>query len=946
LWHTYLLGLLGFQLAHAAIPLARKAVLFPNPSIGRLDPVLQGVVLVRFRNDHVSIRLQNTPPLPLRSIRAEPLLRWEQSLHSGVQRSPLSTAQRSAALQAEEPLLRTFVLEYAEPWEPEYVCKFLQTRCPAVEYAEPYTLATPFFTPNDPLLPRQQLLWTINAFAAWDIGQGDSTVVVGIVDTGVRFTHEDLAGSLWFNRAEIPGNGIDDDGNGYVDDYLGYNFTAAEDQTSPGDPRNFTEGHGTGVAGIAAATLNNGRGIAGIGFRCRFFPVKAAPEGVPAIYYGYQGILYCALMGFAVVNCSWGSQTFSCTNQAVVAYALARGTLVVAAAGNSPVSTTTWYPAGYPGVLGVGNTYPNDALHPLSARGLGTQVLAPGEGAWTTGNDGDSSYTTFGGTSGAAPIVSAAAALVRALHPELSPLQAAALIARTADPVEAANPDWASLLPGRLNLWKLLASPPEEAPGLTLPELVVRTPDGRERRRWRLGDTLWLWIRAQNVLGTGSAVTCRLIRAVDTAETLQLLDSTVTVPLIEADAAVELGPFRARVRRAGTDPILLCAECSDSSSIYWQRLFLPLTPTPDVATFTSAVAALSIADDGALGFSDYPNNTHGIGFRYRDFCGLLYSGGLFAADSLRGKAVGSTPSGFAREHDFTVLKPFLEPEEHSNLLSDAQAPPERRIGLLLRQDILGFDAESSGVIRMLVSAWNLSGITLHGVSIGFLMDWDLGRGGRGDRARFFPEARLPDLDLPHGAEVVEHPGLPSVGGCVVALTQAAEVQCAGLSTRFLYDGDGFSAAEKIRLLTSGTSVQEPDTGDVALVVGVRFPEAWHPEQVRQFVLCFGAAQNSSELAERFRECVRYAKTLTIASSPPRDLPRVTVQDGVLRGELPHEGLWRIELWDLLGRLLWYGERWLPAGSFAAALPALPVGVVLVRLRSGHSSWQQLVTVYP
>lgn len=942
--HSSLAWLLSFQLVHAALPLSKKPVLLPNPALGRLDPVLQGIVLVRFRSDHVSPRLQTIPPLPLTNLRVEPLLRWEQSLHAGVQRSPLSLTQRSTALQAEEALLRTFVLEYAEPWEPEYVCKLLQSRCPAVEYAEPYVLATPFFTPNDPLLPRQQLLWTINAFAAWDLGQGDSAVVIGIVDTGVRFTHEDLIGSLWFNRAEIPNNGVDDDGNGYVDDYLGYNFTAAEDGRSPGDPRNITEGHGTGVAGIAAATVNNAKGLAGVGFRCRFFPLKASPEGVPAIYYGYQGILYCALMGFAVANCSWGSLTYSCTQQTIITYALARGTLVVAAAGNSPVSTRTWYPAGYPGVLGVGNTYPNDMLHPLSARGLGTQVLAPGESAWTTGNDADNAYTTFGGTSGAAPIVSAAAALLHALRPGLSPMQVMALIARTADPVGDANPELAPLLPGRLNLWKALASPPEEAPGLVLPELVVRTADGQERRRWRRGDTLWLWVRAQNVLGSGFAVTCRLTRAADTGEALQLLDTSVTIPVLQAQTVVELGPFRARVLRSGTDPLLLRAECHDSGGIYRQSLFLPLTPTPDVATFASAAAAVSLSDDGALGFSDYPANTRGIGFRYREFCGLLYSGGLFAADSLRGRAVGSTPSGFTRDRDFTVLKPFLEPEQRSNLLSDAQAPSERRVGLLVRHDVLGFDAESSGVVRMLVTAWNVSGMVLSGVSLGFLMDWDLGRAGRGDRARFFPEARLPDIELPHGAEVIEHPGMPSVGACVVALTPRAEIQCAGFSTRVLYDGDGFSPAEKIRFLTSGTSVQEPDTGDVALIVGVRFTEAWLPEQPRQFLLCFGAAPSSSALAEHFHECVRYARELSVAVSPPVSLPRLRVQDGLLQAEVPHEGLWRIELWDLLGGLLWYGERWLPAGSCSFGLPTLSTGVVLLRLRSGQSFWQQLLLV--
>lgn len=916
-----------------------KPVLMPDPARGRLDPVVQGVLLIRIRPEHALPQLQRLPALPLTIRAAQPLLPWQQSLHAGIQRQLLSPAQRSAAFRLEEPLLRTFVVEYSEPWEPEYACKVLQSRCPAVELAEPYVIGTPFFMPNDPLVSRQQLLWTINAFTAWDLAQGDSTVVIGIVDTGVLYTHEDLRGSLWHNLREIPDNGIDDDGNGYVDDYIGYNFTAAQDGSSPGDPRNFGEGHGTGVAGIAAATVNNGKGIAGVAYRCRFFPIKAAPEGVPAIYYGYQGILYCALMGFAVVNCSWGSRTFSCINQSVVEYALARGTAVVAAAGNTPVSTTAWYPAGYPGVIGVGNTYPNDQLQEQSARGIGAAILAPGEGAWTTENGGG--YATFGGTSGAAPIVSAAVALVRALHPELTPLQVAALLRRTGEDVSAANPTTAPLLPRRLNLWAALSAAPDEAPGLVLPELLVRTPDGRQRRRWLAGDTLWLWLRAYNALGTGSAVRCSLSLADDPNAAVELLDSLQTVDMVPAESPVEIGPFRAVVRAAAPDPVLLRAELSDSSGSYSDVLFATLVPTPDFITFANPVAAFSIADDGALGFADYPQNTQGIGFRYRQLCGLLYSGGLLAVDSLYSRAVSSAPSGLWRDRDFAILKPFAAPKEEQSLISDANAAAGNRIGLLVQLDFLGFSAESSAVARFLVTAWNISGTPLRDIALGFFMDWDLSSGGSADRVRFFSEALLPESPLPHGAEVVESSGTPVAGACAVALTPEAEIQCAGLSTQLLYDYDGFSTAEKVRLLSSGTAVQYPDSGDVALVVGVRFRGVWEPERPRQFLLCFGVADSIGALAADFQNCVRYAQTLSVPPIAPSRTLQLGVEEGFVRGEIPEAGVWMLELWDLLGRLWLRQSLVLPAGPFSFRLPALPRGIFGIRLRKDSLCWQHL-----
>lgn len=926
----------------ARISLGTKPILLPDPQIGRLDPVLQGIVMVRFRPEHVGLSQSSIPPLPLKNARAEPLLPWGQSLHAAAPfgRRP---QQLSAALQAEKALLRTFLLEYSESWPPEEVCKVLLNRCPAVEIAEPYTLNTPLFTPNDPLVARQQLLWVINAFTAWDIGQGDSSVVIGIVDTGVLYTHEDLIGSLWYNRGEIPDNGIDDDGNGYVDDYLGYNFAWSDDGTPPGDPRNRGEGHGTGVAGIAAATVNNGRGIAGVAFRCRLFPLKAAPDGVPALYYAYQGVLYCALMGFAVVNCSWGNRTYSCINQSVVDYARARGTLVVAAAGNTPEATTAWYPAGYPGVLGVGNTDVDDRLHPLSARGIGTTLLAPGEGAWTTSNEGG--YTTFGGTSAAAPIVSGAAALLRSLHPQLDPLQTMSLLRRACDEVSNANGELAPWLPGRLNLWAALASPPLEAPGFVLPELQVLTADGRPRRRWSIGDTLWLRLQLSNVLGPGSGITCHLRTVSDTA--LLLLDTLSVLPSVAATSPAVVGPFRALVRTHSTTPTLLRVEFRDSSSTYRDVLFVTLVPTPAAITFANATTTFSIADDGALGFADYPQNTQGVGFRYRNACNLLYSGGLFAVELSSGRSVSAAPSGLTRDRDFAVLKPFAEPLEEQNVLSDANALPGNRIGLLIQQHFLGFPTESSAVARLLVTAWNISGLPRSEVAIGYLMDWDAGEGGRGDRVRFFPEAQLPEIPLPHGAELIEHSGSPAVGACIVSLDTAAEIACSGIPTALLFDADGFSTSEKASVLSSGTAMQYADSGDVALVVGLRFRGLWHPDQPRHFLLCFGAADTTAHLAEQLRECVRYAQTLSTMSAGLAPI-RVELSyiDGCLVGRVPVADVWTIEVWDLLGRRLWYERRHLPASTVRIPLPAPPAGVLLVRLTAAHTTWQQLVIGYP
>src|SRR5262249_48610015 len=153
--------------------------------------------------------------------------------------------------------------------------------------------------------------------------QGDTTVLIGIVDTGVQWDHPDLAANIWINPGEWgpdghggfkQSNGIDDDSDGYVDDYHGWDFMGADyanpvPDNDPG-PHSTLLAHGTHVAGIADAATNNITGIAGVGFTCRIIPVKTSADndnrgGGPFIERGFEGIVYAADRGARVINCSW-----------------------------------------------------------------------------------------------------------------------------------------------------------------------------------------------------------------------------------------------------------------------------------------------------------------------------------------------------------------------------------------------------------------------------------------------------------------------------------------------------------------------------------------------------------------------------------------------------------------------------------------------------------------
>ncbi len=252
---------------------------------------------------------------------------------------------------------------------------------PDVEFAEPNYLAQLAAVPNDSFYAdvdgyeRDLQRWTfggvegdtgINAEAAWDVTTGRPDVTIAIVDSGVSLTHPDLAPNIWTNPGEIPGNAIDDDGNGFVDDVHGWDFFSNDADPNPdlGDGiDNNANGaadenvfHGTFGANLAAGRGNDGRGVCGSAWNCSLMPIKCFGDDGGANNLDIaEAIQYAADNGADVINLSLSLRTINSTMQTGVEYAIARDCVVVAAAGNANVSTP-YYPASFPGVLSVGAT--------------------------------------------------------------------------------------------------------------------------------------------------------------------------------------------------------------------------------------------------------------------------------------------------------------------------------------------------------------------------------------------------------------------------------------------------------------------------------------------------------------------------------------------------------------------------------------------------------------
>jgi subtilisin family serine protease len=315
-------------------------------------------------------------------------------------------------------------------------------RDPAVEYAEPNEELRSSATPDDPRFPE---LWglhnigqtggttgaDIHAVQAWDVFTGDPDLEIGIIDSGIDYTHPDLAQNLWTNPGEIPGNGVDDDLNGYVDDVHGYDFVNGD-----GDPFD-DNGHGTHVAGTIAAVGNNGVGVTGVCWRSRLVAIKFLDAlGGGSTAGAIAALQYAVTVGARLTNNSWGGGSFSQALLDAIEAAGSAGELFIATVGKSGIDIDAFptYPASYatPYIVAVTYSDADDNLGPNANYGAtSVDLAAPGVDILSTlpGNQ----YGLLTGTSMATAYVTGVCALVMGRFPALGALAVKDRVMSTVD---------------------------------------------------------------------------------------------------------------------------------------------------------------------------------------------------------------------------------------------------------------------------------------------------------------------------------------------------------------------------------------------------------------------------------------------------------------------------------------------------------------------------------
>ena len=303
------------------------------------------------------------------------------------------------------------------------------------------------FVPSDPYNINQWYLDKINTESVWDLTHGDTSFVVGVVDSGVDYTHEDLQANLSYNYDD-PINGIDDDADGYIDNYYGWDF-GSNDNDPMVDGFSFAA-HGSTICGVVGASTDNEIGTSSSAFNCKYLPIKITNNSGQIIDTN-AGIAYAAQKGVKVINCSFGSQDFSQAEADIISYVTdSMDVLVIASAGNEGMNTNV-YPASLEDVIGVCAIDQNDQKIEISNYGFSFDISAPGNSIY--GPYVQNQYSYKSGTSVAAAVVSSAAILLRSYFPSEDVEKIRNRIIHTTDNIYSENSNYQNLLgTGRLNL--------------------------------------------------------------------------------------------------------------------------------------------------------------------------------------------------------------------------------------------------------------------------------------------------------------------------------------------------------------------------------------------------------------------------------------------------------------------------------------------------------------
>lgn len=592
-----------------------------------------------------------------------------------------------------------------------------------IAYAEPSYIHSTWHTPNDVAYGTQFYLSQVKAPQAWDVLKNSSNVIIGIVDTGSEITHQDLAANIYYNTAD-PVNGIDDDGDGYVDNYAGWDLCGASASTMipDNDPnvKSSAADHGVHVSGIASAVSNNGLGVASLAYNAKLLIVKAgADDAARSIYKGYEGIKYAADKGAHIINCSWGGAGGGQFGQEMVNYAISKGCLVVAAAGNSG-NDYPIYPAAFDGVLAVANLNADDTKGSASNYGTYVDISAPGQGIYNTVYN--NSYSYYSGTSMAAPLVSSAAALLKAKYPTYTGIQIGEILRATADPIDAKNPTYANMLGrGRLNAYRALT---ETAASVRYQSIAISDQSAGNRAP---GTEVTMQISLKNFLIPVNALN---VSVSSNSGFVQVLDQNISAGNFNTqETKTDISPIRVKVLPNAPEnhEVTFTVRYSGNNGSYTDFESFKEVFALDYLNIQVNKISTTLTSNGRVGYSR-PNATAGLGFVYKDE-NMLYEAALLIAKSetqvMNNARIDANYSDdFIRQQIAAKVTPSIASFEGVTVFTDAAS--NHPIGLKILAKGLAFNTTTDDkYVIMEYEIANTGSADLENIYTGLFTDWDL-----------------------------------------------------------------------------------------------------------------------------------------------------------------------------------------------------------------------------
>ncbi len=621
-----------------------------------------------------------------------------------------------------------------------------------VEFAEPhYNFKLHNVTPNDPSISNQSgFLTRIRAYAAWDLAlngsQGSSSMVIAIVDSGTDIDHPDLASQFVHNAAD-PVNGADDDGDGYVDNYTGYDLGGADYNNVVGDNNANIMGsnnsHGSHVSGCASAATNNNVGVAGIGWNCKLLPVKCAADndtrgtgGEGYIISGYEGITYAADHGAKIINCSWGGTASGSFGQVIIDYAtINKNCLVIASAGNSGLDERM-YPSSYNYVLSVAATSStSDTKTSFTTYNYDVDISTPGNNIYSTYYN--NTYSSLSGTSMSSPITAGGAGLVQSKFNYTNALQIGQRLKQTSDNHYTTGPNITGapntgfnlqnkLGKGRMNLQRALTD--AAVPSVVFANQIVADHNDNAIV---IGDSLFITGDFVNYLAPTTNLTAS-ITAVVGASYVSSIDNNTTLGVINTLSMVtnNSDPFKFKVNAGTPDNSVIRFKVTLTDGTYNDSYFFDVIVNVDYVNIAINDVATTITSKGKIGYN-LDAQSQGLGFTYMS-TPLLYEGGFMVgtsstkvSDCVRGATAGTSDADFQTvvKASKTIPPTFSEFDVHGRF-NDALASPVQNI----RVSHSAYAWTTPGNRKYVIVEYvmkNTGSTTLSNLYAGIFADWDI-----------------------------------------------------------------------------------------------------------------------------------------------------------------------------------------------------------------------------